>query len=149
MDDIDIVDELEAGPGKQKAPMLQILCILTWVYCFFTVLFLSVFLINGTNVLSIFSPSGNSTILNLFFWNILMPLICAGGALMMWFKLRWGIIVYGIGQLSPVLYNIIVYVSAFGFGSNGIFIIVISNLIPIAFFVLYATQVKYMKPWRS
>lgn len=95
------------------------------------------------------SESGNSTIFNLFFWNILMPFICAGGALMMWFKLRWGIVVYGIGQLSPVLYGLITYLSKFGLVSNGIFFVVLGNLIPIAFFILYATQVKFMKPWRS
>ncbi len=149
MEDIDIVDELEAGPGKQKAPMLKVLCILTWVYCFFSILFLSVFLINGSNLLSMFSGTSNSTMLILFFWNMFMPFICAGGALMMWFNLRWGIVVYGIGQLVPVIYNFITYLTAFGFSSNGVFFVVLSNLIPIAFFVLYATQVKYMKPWRS
>jgi hypothetical protein len=149
MDDFDVVDELEAGPGKQKAPMLHVLCILTWVYCFFSILFLSLFLFNGTNLMSMISESGNDTLSSIFLWNGLMPLVCAGGALMMWFKLPWGIVVYGVGQLAPVIYNFVIFLSAFGFDSYGVFFVVISNLIPIAFFVLYATQVKYMKPWHS
>jgi hypothetical protein len=149
MEEIDIVDELEAGPGNQKAPMLKVLCILTWVYCFFSILFLSVYFVNGSNLASMFSVSGNETMFYIVLWGIIMPIMCAVGALLMWFKLRIGIIVYGVGQLSPVLYSLITSISVLGFGANGVFFVVLRNLIPIAFFVLYVTQVKYMKPWRS
>lgn len=149
MEDIDVVDELEAGPGLRKAPLLKVLCILTWVYTFFIVLFLSVYFLNATNIQKLIGRPINSTGSVVFIFGIAMPLLCSVGAFLMWFKNRIGFVIYGIGQLSPVIYTFYQFITTMGFEANGVFFVVLRSLIPIGFFVLYATQLKYMKPWRK
>ncbi len=148
-EEIDIVDELEAGAGRQEPPMLKILCILTWVYTFFSCFIFALSFISIKNISIFFSDFNGGSFFWLFTRYFVAPLICALGALLMWNKNKWGFVIYVIAQITPVAHAFYLTIFVLGIKGPGVFFTIIMNLIPLAFIVFYALQLPYFKPLKK
>lgn len=145
-DELDIVDELEAGPGNRTSPMLKVLCILTWVYSFFSCFLFILFFFSSKNLETIFSDVHWSSSFWVFIRFFGAPLVCSVGAILMWNKNKWGYILYMIAELTPVLHAFYITIFVLQVKGPGVFFTVILNIIPIVFAVLYSLQLPYLKP---
>jgi hypothetical protein len=69
--------------------------------------------------------------------------LCFYGALQMRKLKKTGFYIYTVGELLPIIVNIILL--GFGIAFNGVIPIILGLAIPILFVVLYAMQLKHLK----
>jgi hypothetical protein len=146
-----LIDENEIAPIDQRPVFLTVLCILTWVgsglslligvFQFITYSFM-------THSLNIDGVRGG----NLFGWVLwgsiitcICALICAGAAIVMWKRRKWGFYVYTVAELIPPVFSLIISLERTLNNPFSLVITGLSLLFPIGFIVMYALNLKHMK----
>lgn len=82
-------------------------------------------------------------------WGIMMiagSLICITGAIFMWKQKKAGFYTYLIGQLLPIITMLLFFSSTVPGEMIGavIFIGILSSIFPVAFIIMFATNLKYL-----
>ena len=144
-DQFDIVDELEADYVRKRPDFITVLCILTWVGCGIT-------MIINYYQLSLFgglSRAFSSPEIRWYKWSaivsIIMPLFCVGGSILMWNLRKIGFYIYLFGQAVPFLMSIYVTMIVMKMSGGAMASLVLWNIVPIAFTVMYATNLRFMR----
>ena len=146
MDEFDTVDELEVSPIRKRSAFLTVLCILTWTYCAFLLFWViwAVFNTRENHVVGFRMPERE----NVSYWYLihtLAPVLCAGGAVLMWLLNRWGFVIYLIGQLIPIVFSFYMAIAIHGIQGASLIFTILGNVIPIGFIALYAINVPAMR----
>lgn len=151
MEELDIVDELEMDVRHRRSMFLTVLCILTWVGSGILMLYHAYMYLMMANAASLLSRFGDAKSLNwvlmLHLVGIVAPLFTITGAIVMWRLKKIGFVVYAIGQLAPVLlsFYIAIYLTGQTGSSEVLFSMILPNVIPIGFLIMYATRLYEMK----
>lgn len=151
MDNLDIVDELEVDVRRKRSMFLTVLCVLTWVgsgllmiYHFYSYLMLA----KAVKILSGISEDKTlNWVLLLHLVGMIAALFTIAGAIVMWRLKKIGFVVYAVGQLAPVLLSFYmgIYFTERTGSSEVLFSMVLPNVIPIGFLIMYATRLHEMK----
>ena len=128
-------EQVNDSGAKKRPVFITVLAILTFVGAGFGV-------ISGLGQLSIDGGLGGST--------IIANLLCIVGAIMMMKLKKVGFYLYVVGQLTPIIYVFAVLggleaMSVPGLGSAVAAVTAIVLIVPIAFIVMYALNLKHMK----
>jgi len=140
----DTVDELEITLMRKRTDFLTVLCILTWVGSGLAILYYSFqWLFLGVVQRTFGISTGWGTLLSLT--NIIAPLICIAGSVLMWNLKKSGFFIYLVGQLLPVLLSFFIALVIYETKGPSLVFAILANVIPIGFIVLYSLQVKDMR----
>lgn len=144
-DDFGIVDELEADYVQKRPDFLTVLCILTWVGC-------GIWMVYGYFQLSVLGFASEFVSTPEIRWHkwsamatIVMPLFCIAGSILMWNQKRIGFFIYLFGQAVPVLLSIYMTLVVMKMNGASMFFMIVWNVVPIAFTVMYAVNLQYMR----
>lgn len=139
------VDQLEVVLPFKRSILLTVCCILTWV---FSSLYFINFIISLVASSSIFGMFGVRMSLSGIFpalENTLFLFLCAFGAFLMWKGKRYGYFVYIAGQVPPIIYSLYIIFAQTNSVGSSLFFGVLWNCFPIAFLILYGTQLQEIK----
>ena len=130
------MDAFEVAFKPKRSVLLIVLCSLTWFYSA---------LVLGRVVLAIFQNGSNAfqfwgTGIEFWLIYILNPILCSVGAIFMLNQKKIGFWIYLSGQIPAIAYKMYMIVVATATLGPGMFFGFLVNLIPIAFIILYATQ---------
>ena len=151
MENLDsILDEDFSSDPKAKpkrSVYLLVLCILTWVGCAGYIFIFSISYIATNKELDYgYSYTYSDHIyydLNYFRMNIASGIICAGSAVLMLLRFRFGFFIYMIAQIAPVVYVALYYVEMRLKNEEELVFILIVH--PFIFVVLYSFAYKYIR----
>jgi hypothetical protein len=155
-----LLDEQETQPANKRPVFLTVLCILTWVgsaICFALYAYQYILYNSFHNSLKemasnpLYDPSTDLT--NPFRWMVWSALIacagaliCAGAAVVMWKRRKWGFYVYLAGEVIPL---VVTTYATFTMGRSidpiSLAIMAVWWIVPIGFIVMYALNLKHMK----
>lgn len=135
------VDSLEVQIKDRRSVLLLVICILTWVGCLYTLAM--VFLVlSASSMMKIHENISTGLGAWFFIWGILGPILCAFGAFFMFRLKRWGFWIYCLGEIPPIIYSIYSTLAITRSWGGGMFFGILTNLIPIAFIIMYAIEMS-------
>lgn len=142
----DRIDELETSYSYTSTTFLKVLCILTWIYTLISVFIFMRYFGNITNAGIFFKGIGDNEMTYITFTYLILPIVCSGGAVLMFLKNKWGYVLYLFGQLPPIIYFAFEIYRANRMSPAIMVPFIINVGIPAGFAIMYSTQLYVMKP---
>ena len=140
----DTVDELETNPIRKRTDFLTVLCILTWVGSGASVLFYGYQLLFFAAIQREVGISAGWAVL-ISLSNIIAPIFCVIGSIMMWKLKKQGFFIYLFGQLIPILISFYIALVIDHIKGPSLVFAILANVIPMGFIVLYGLQLKDLR----
>ncbi|WP_300664924.1 hypothetical protein [Fluviicola sp.] len=133
------VDSLEVRLKDKRSILLLVICILTWVGSMYSLVMLLLSLA-ASNLFKAFQDVSPKSGLFFFGFGILSPVLCSLGAFLMFSLKRWGFWIYFLGEFPPIVFSVYTMLALTKSFGGGMFFGLLTNLIPIAFIVMYAIE---------
>ncbi len=148
-DEDETLDELELGNLKYNTTFLKVLCVLTFIGSGAHLIVFLMYFLNMNNI-SAFSMDVNSKSgLGILFTQILPPLFCITGAVIMLRLNRIGYLFYVAGAAMPIIYLLTLAI-LYEFDPMTSFLgLILRYTFNIGFIIMYGTQLYVMKPMSS
>jgi hypothetical protein len=144
-----LIDENETNPVIKRPVFLTVLCILTWTGSGLA------FAIGVFQFMAFSSLRNNMAFdgidsgFNRILWGAIITcvcaLICAGAAIVMWKRRKWGFYIYTVFELIPPVYAAYNSLNHLSMDPFRLVLTGLSLLFPIGFVVMYALNLKYMR----
>lgn len=135
------MDSFEVKFTPRRNVLLLVLCILTWVFCTYLLVFFFGSLIYQSKNTVWTMAMGRGNNLRFYLEYLVVPILCSAGALFMLLGKKIGFWIYTIGQLITIGFSVYSIIGVMDRLGPTLFWVVLANLVPIAFIVVYATQV--------
>lgn len=135
------MDSFEVKFTPKRNVLLLVLCILTWVYCLFLLVFFFGAMAFGSNKYFFQEVTKFGFSYKFYLEYLVVPILCIIGAVLMLLQHKIGFWIYLVGQLITVGFSVYSILGNMNQLSSGLFFSLLANLIPIAFTIVYATQV--------
>jgi hypothetical protein len=161
MNDFELIDDLdkELNQTNERPSMVLVMCILTFIGCFFSLIFsfyYVIFYVMLSSVQGVIKQTGASKVLNtgtsLLFWQGIIGFICAGlcvwGAVLMLKMRKKGFAIYAFGQVFSFvlpLYMLVYGASKMQSVAPFMGLGLLFTIVPIVFLILHGVNVNKMR----